>query len=75
MNRLNNIENGEIRKSSEASESNFDNEWHNEIMDKIQKEKTEQKKIDEEKAVELTRIFLWNESYNNIAIWEYEKLL
>jgi len=61
MNEKNNIENEETRRNSETSESNFDDEWHKEVMYKIQKEKAEQKKIDEEMADKLTQTLLEDE--------------
>lgn len=60
MNRINTIENEEI-KNSEVSESHFDDEWHKEKMDKIREEKAEQKEHDLAQVSELTDVLFKNE--------------
>lgn len=77
MNRINNIKNEEIENSNKVTESqsHFDEEWYKDLMIEVEKEKIKEKRMDKKKVLELMRIFLWNKSYKNIAIWEYEKLL
>lgn len=69
MNKKNNIENEEIRKNSEDSKSDFDNEWHQKVLKEIQEEKAEQKKADEKKADKLTKALLENDN-----LYKYENL-
>ena len=61
MNKINNIENEKSKNASELVESHFDEEWHKDLMDKIEEEKAEQKDLDKKRSDELTEKLFENE--------------
>ena len=73
MNRINSIENEEI-KNPEAGESHFDDEWHKELMDKIRDEKAKQKERDLAQVSGLNELLLKDEKMPiNNFIEKYRK--
>ena len=54
MNKIEDIENERIKNSGKVTESHFDEEWHKDLLNKIEEEKSEQKELDKKKADELT---------------------
>lgn len=73
MNRINSIENEEI-KNPEAGESHFDDEWHKELMDKIRDEKAKQKERDLAQVSGLNELLLKDEKMPiNNFIEQYRK--
>ena len=61
MNKINNIENEESKNTSKLVESNFDEEWHKDLMKKIEEKKAEQKESDKKRADKLTEKLLEDE--------------
>lgn len=61
MNEIGNIENEELITGEELAKSHFNEDWHNESMNKIEEEKNERKKSDMERVEELTKKLFENE--------------
>lgn len=75
MNKINNIENEENKNSGELAESHFDEDWHNESINEIEKEKNEQKKSDMNRVEELTEKLFENEKMSVNDFIEKEREL
>jgi len=70
MNKINDIENENIKNTDRLAESHFDNEWYNKSMNEIEEEKADQKESDKKRADELTKTLLENDNF-----YKYENLL